>query len=214
VSHAPTPGSLSTIWLIYAGFVGLGLLARVVPGVFVVMVAVGLLLPVVAVRRQRPPATVGYTRRELGRSVLWGVGIGAVMTLLTLTLNGTQEQPFPGVELAIGVVLWFAVLSPFQENLFRGGSRSGCRSAGAGWPGLLVASAVFAARHLAPPLSGTPTSSLPATATGLGTAFVLGVLAGVARDRTGSMVGPWLGHALAGIALVATGQMTFLQYQP
>jgi membrane protease YdiL (CAAX protease family) len=170
VSHAPTSRSLSTTWLVYAGFVGLGLLARVVPGVFVMMVAVGLLLPVVAVRRQHPSATVGYTRRELGRSVLWGLGIGAVMTLLTLAVNGTQERPLPGVQLAIGVGLWFAVLSPFQENLFRGWIKPRLQERWGSWPGLLVASAAFAAGHLAPPLTSTPTSSLPlTTATGLGT---------------------------------------------
>lgn len=34
------------------------------------------------------------------------------------------------------------------------------------------------------------------------------------RLTTDSMIAPWLGHALAGLAIVAVGKMAFLQYTP
>lgn len=181
------------------------------------MVVFGLVFPVVAARRAQPGARLGYTRRQLPASLGWAALIGVVMLAITVVLYGWQpdRQPVPAAQLAIGVVVWVAVMSPFQENLFRGWMQPRLRRAWGGVAGLLVTSAAFAAWHLAPPLTGTATSDVPiATPWGLTSAFVLGLLTGLARDRTGSMVGPWLGHALAGLALVASGSMGFLQYTP
>jgi len=40
----------------------------------------------------------------------------------------------------------------------------------------------------------------------------MGFLLGYIFQRTGNMVAPWLAHVLAGLALVLTGAMTFVQY--
>lgn len=197
----------------YAGFVALGVLSRLAPPVFLVMVLAGIVLPVVAARRSG--TTLGYTSRRLGPALLWALGIGVVMTGLTVVRYGWSSSPLLGVQLAIGMVLWPLVLSPFQENVFRGWMQPRLQHVLGGRVGLLVTAAAFALWHLAPPLSATGTSAISfGTPTALGMAFVLGLLTGLSRDVTNGMVAPWLGHALAGVALVAVGQMTFLQYQP
>jgi len=40
----------------------------------------------------------------------------------------------------------------------------------------------------------------------------MGILFGYIFQRTGNIVAPWLAHVLAGLALVLTGAMTFVQY--
>lgn len=40
----------------------------------------------------------------------------------------------------------------------------------------------------------------------------MGLLFGYIFQRTGNIVAPWLAHALAGLALMLTGSMTFVQY--
>lgn len=197
----------------YAAFVALGVASRFFPVCFVLMVLAGLVLPIIAVRRERPARTLGYTRRNLRRSLLWAGGIGVLMGVLTIGLHGTRSQPLPGVQLVLGLVIWVAVMSPFQENVFRGWMQSRLEAAWGLRPALLTTSVAFAIWHLAPPLAGTSTTAINiASPAGLLSALVLGLLTGLARQRTQSMVGPWLGHALAGLALVATGQMTLLQY--
>jgi len=44
--------------------------------------------------------------------------------------------------------------------------------------------------------------------------FALGLLMGFVFQRTDNIVAPWLAHALAGIALVILGLMSFVQYTP
>jgi membrane protease YdiL (CAAX protease family) len=40
----------------------------------------------------------------------------------------------------------------------------------------------------------------------------MGLLLGYVFQRTGNIVAPWLAHVLAGLALVLTGAMTFVQH--
>lgn len=195
----------------YGLFLALGVLSRFVAPVFLVMLAVGIAAPVVRARRQG--SRLGYTRRNLRRAVLWGLATGAVMAALTVALYGWNPQPLLAAQLLVGALLWPLIVSPFQENVFRGWMLPELESVLGGVPALLISSAGFALWHLAPPLSGTVTSAISfATPIALGMAFVLGLLTGWARQATDSMIGPWLGHALAGLAIVAVGQMTFLQY--
>lgn len=197
----------------YAAFLGLGIISRFVPLVFVVMVLIGIVVPVALARRRGSP--LGYTRRNLGKSVLSGVAIGALMAVLTVALYGWSPPPLLGVQLLIGLVLWPLVLSPFQENVFRGWMQPRLQEVLGRTPALLVTSTAFALWHLAPPLSGTATSTISfAAPVALAMAFVLGLLTGWTRQTTDSMIAPWLGHALAGLAIVAVGKMAFLQYTP
>lgn len=201
----------------YAAFVLLGVLSRFVPACFALMILVGLVAPLVAARRQVPPTTLGYRRAGLGAALLWALGIGAAMALVTVAAYGwpSTTPPLLGVQLVVGVVVWPLLFSPFQENVFRGWMQPRLERALGGRAGLLVTSAAFAGWHLAPPLSGTATSTISfGTPVALATAFVLGLLTGWARQATGGMVAAWLGHALAGLVLVACGQMTFVQYRP
>lgn len=210
----PRLGALVAVAAGYAGFVALGLLSRVAPPLFLVMVVAGIVVPVVAARRSG--TTLGYSRGRLGVALAWALGIGFVMAGLTVAVYGRSEQPpLLGVQLTIGLALWPLALSPFQENVFRGWMQPRLQQALGDRAGLLVTAGAFAVWHLAPPLSGTATSSISfGTPLALAMAFLLGLLTGWSRDATHGMVAPWLGHALAGLALVAVGQMTFLQYHP
>lgn len=200
---------------VYLLFVCLGLLSRIAPAAFFAMVALGLVFPVMAVRAAG--GRLGYTRARLRPSLVWAAVIGLVMAGITVMTFGwrPEQQPLLAVQLLVGAVVWTTVMSPFQENLFRGWMQPRLQRSWGRGPGLVVTAAAFAVWHLAPPLTGTSTSDLPiATPSGLLSAFVLGLLTGLARDRTQSMVGPRLGHALAGLALVAEGGMVFVQYRP
>lgn len=195
----------------YAAFLALGLLSRFVPFVFLVMVVIGIVAPVMLARRRGE--RLGYTRRGLGRGVAWGLGIGALMAALTVSIYGLTSPPLGWAQLLIAVVLWPLALSPFQENVFRGWMQPRLQDALGRAMALLVTSSAFAFWHLAPPLAGTSTSPISfAAPIPLALAFVLGLLTGWARQTTDSMIASWLGHALAGLAIVAVGQMTFLQY--
>ena len=106
-------------------------------------------------------------------------------------------------------------MSPFQEFLFRGWLQPRLQAALGRWPGLVAAALAFAGWHYFPPLEKTMTSTLPVS-TPLGTvsAVALGLLMGYVYDRSRNMVAPWLGHALAGMALVLTGTLSFVHYTP
>lgn len=66
-----------------------------------------------------------------------------------------------------------------------------------------------------PDFDGSGTATLPLTSLlGIASTFLAGVLFGYLRDRTDSVVAPWLAHAIGGLALVFIGRMTFLTYVP
>ena len=47
---------------------------------------------------------------------------------------------------------------------------------------------------------------------GMGFTIVMGLVFGYVFRRTGSIVAPWIAHVLAGLTLVLSGAMTFVQY--
>ncbi len=67
--------------------------------------------------------------------------------------------------------------------------------------------------HFFPRFAGTMTASLPlSSALGIVSTFALGIMLGYLHERTGNIVAPWLVHAVAGVALVMMGTMSFIQY--
>lgn len=106
-------------------------------------------------------------------------------------------------------------MSPFQEFFFRAWLHPRIQAGLGRWPGILATSLGFALWHFCPPLEGTTTSTLPVTTPwGFASAAALGVVMGWAYDRTDNLAAPWLGHAIAGLALVASGTVTFVHYMP
>lgn len=201
----------------YAAFCGLSVLSRFFLPVFLLVVVSGIAFPLVWAKLTRDWAAIGFTRRNLAQALLWGLGAGLVSIVYTLVVF-REEQSFPpmlGLQLAIGIPIWILIMSPFQEFLFRGWIQPRFQDAMGKWAGLLVTSLCFTLWHFCPPLEGTATSTLPITSViGILSCFGFGILFGYIFQRTDNIVAPWLAHALAGIALVLMGTMSFIQYTP
>ncbi len=200
--------------LVYAGFCLLSLASRAVPALLGAVVAVGMLLPPVWNRLAGTPAP-RTPRRAAG--VAWGLGSGTAFAAVTfLALRSPAGPPDPlAAQLLVGLVVWLAMWSPFQELFFRGWIQPRLQAAWGRRPGLLVTAGAFTGWHVFPPLEGTPTASLPVTSPlGLAATLGLALLMGYTYDRTGSLLAPWLGHAVAGLGLILAGRMTILVYTP
>lgn len=200
----------------YLAFCLLGLLSRAVPGLFWAFVAFGIVFPLVWAHRTGGWSSVGLTRQGLGRAVRWGL-LGAVAwaayTVAVFPPDGLP--PLWGVQVALAVPVWLLVLSPFQELFFRGWMQPRLQRSLGRWPGLLATSLAYTLWHVFPDFAGSGTATLPLTSLlGVASTFLAGVLFGYLRDRTDSVVAPWLAHAGGGLALVLIGRMTFLTYVP
>jgi membrane protease YdiL (CAAX protease family) len=129
--------------------------------------------------------------------------------------GGFSFPPMLGLQLAFGMPVWFLVLSPFQEFFFRGWLQPRFQDSVGKWIGLFLTSACFSLWHFFPPFEGTPTSILPVTSfSGIITTVAFGMIWGYTVQRTNNIVAPWISHALAGIAVVLPGKMTFIYYAP
>lgn len=200
----------------YVVFCVLGLLSRAVPALFGVFVAYGIVFPLVWARRAHDWSLVGLTRQGLGRAARWGLlgGLGwAAYTVVAFPPAGLP--PLWGVQVVLAVPVWLLVLSPFQELFYRGWMQPRLQRTLGRWPGLLATSLAFTLWHFFPDFAGSATATLPLTSLlGIASTFLAGVLFGYLRDRTDSVVAPWLAHAIGGLGLVLIGRMTFLTYVP
>jgi len=203
----------------YAAFCSLSLLSRFFLPVFLLVVAIGVAFPLVWAKLTMGWTSIGLTRRNLGQALLWGTGAGlAIMLYILLVANFEEGLSFPpmlGLQLAVGILIWFLVVSPFQEFFFRGWLQPRFQGAMGKWAGLVFTSVCFSLWHFFPPFESTPTSTLPVTSFGgVLTTIAFGIIWGHTLQRTNNIVAPWISHALAGIAVVLTGKMTFIYYTP
>jgi membrane protease YdiL (CAAX protease family) len=202
----------------YAAFCSLSALSRFALPVFLLVVVGGFAFPLIWAKLTRNWASIGFTRQNLGRALLWGLGTGlAVMLYIFVTSGGERSlPPMLGVQLAVGIPMWFIIVSPFQEFFFRGWLQPKFQQALGKWAALVVTSICFTLWHFFPPFDlPNPTGTLPLTSlTGILTTFGLGMIWGYVLQRTGNIVAPWVTHSLAGIAIVLTGTMSFIQYTP
>jgi membrane protease YdiL (CAAX protease family) len=192
-------------------FCGLSLLSRLVPLLFVLVVGGGLFFPLIWGMFTKDWRTMGFTRRNLGRSLMWGVGSGMFLMLVIWFTTEHRLAPFFGLQLIVGIPIWLLIMSPFQEFFFRGWLQPRFEKSLGLWPGLLVTSAGFAVWHLCPPFEQAQIVPIM-SAFGMAFTIVMGLVFGYAFRRTGSIVAPWLAHVLAGLTLVLSGAMTFVQY--
>jgi len=204
--------------IVYVAFCGLSILSRLVPPLFFLVVVGGIVFPLFWGKRTRDWASLGFTRRKLGRALLWGVCAGLVAMLYVAwgaKRNPLPEPPLRGLQIAIGIPLAILILGPFQEFFFRGWLQPRLERALGVWPALLATSLSFAVWHLLPPFEGSPTSAVRTSSLeGILTTLGMGLVFGYIRQRTDSIVAPWLAHAMMIVALVAVGGMTFVQYTP
>ena len=188
-----------------AGYCALSLLSYVAPLAMHLMVLGGLALPLVWGAVTRDWRAMGFRRRKLGLGLGWGLGAGLITAAIGAVV--VRERVLPerwGLELAVGIPLWFLVASPFQELFFRGWLQSQWERGLGKTVGLVATTAVFTLWHYCWPLGAR--SSFPLhTLQGVAATFVAGLVYGYSFQRSGSIVAPWLGHALNGLAFLCMG---------
>lgn len=123
----------------------------------------------------------------------------------------TVIPPFFWIQIAIGLFLWVLILSPFQEFFFRGWLQPRLQAAIGKWAGLTATSMIFALWHLLPPFEEAKIVPIMSISSIL-YMTLMGFTFGYIRQRTNSIIAPWLAHVIAGLALLFTAGMTFFQY--
>jgi len=143
--------------------------------------------------------------------VRWGLAAGLPLTAVIWFATEHKASPLILVQLAVGVPIWMLIMSPFQELFFRGWLQPRFQVGLGRWPGLVVASVSFALWHLCPAFEQ---AQIVPVASIWGMLFTtgMGLLFGYVFQRTGNIVAPWLAHVLAGVTLVFSGAMAFVQY--
>jgi membrane protease YdiL (CAAX protease family) len=195
----------------YVVFCGLSQLSRVVYPFFGLVVLIGIALPLVWGRFTGEWSLMGFSRRNLGEALLWGIGAGVVSSIVGLLILEEQLAASNLLQqLLIGVPLWLLVISPFQEFFFRGWMQSGLGKVLGEWWGLIIANVCFTLWHYVSPIADAAPMPL-GTVLGVGSTFVAGLAYGYGFMKSKSMVAPWLGHAISGIVFVMVGAMDFIQ---
>jgi membrane protease YdiL (CAAX protease family) len=192
-------------------FCALSLLSRLVPLLFLLVVGGGLLFPLIWGVFTKDWKSMGFTRRNLGPGLLWGAGGGLLLMVVIWYTTEHRLAPFFGLQLIVGIPVWLLIMSPFQEFFFRGWLQPRFENALGLWPGLVATSISFAVWHLCPAFEQAqivPIMSLY----GMVFTTVMGLIFGYTFCRTRNIMAPWLAHVLAGLTLVLSGAMTFVQY--
>ena len=192
-------------------FYGLSLLSRLVAPLFLLVVGSGLLFPLIWGMLTKDWKTMGFTRRNIGQALIWGVGSGILLMVVIWFTTEHKLAPFFALQLIVGIPIWLLIMSPFQEFFFRGWLQPRFEKSLGLWPGLVVTSVGFAVWHLCPPFEQAQIVPIMSVF-GMGLTTVMGLIFGYIFHRTGSIVAPWLAHVLAGLTLVLSGAMTFVQY--
>jgi membrane protease YdiL (CAAX protease family) len=203
--------SLTEALVALVAFCGLSALSRLFPPVWALVPFSGIAFPLLWAWRTREWARMGFTRRNLSQASLWGLGVGLLLLAIEWFTTEHKAAPFFLLQLAVATPIWLLIMSPFQEFFFRGWLQPRFQDALGLWPGLAVTAITFALWHLCPPFEQAQIVPIMSTY-GMFFTLAMGLLFGYIFQRTGSIVAPWLAHVLAGLALVLTGAMTFVQY--
>jgi membrane protease YdiL (CAAX protease family) len=198
-------------------FYGLSLLSRFAAAIYLLVVASGLFFPLIWGVFSKDWKTMGFTRRNLGRAVLWGLAAGLLCCLYNV-LTATKVPPpaMLGLQLVIGIPIALLVISPFQEFFFRGWLQPRFEHAFGKWIGLSVTALCFALWHYFPAFETSPTGAAIRLTSVYGflTLLGLGLVWGYVFQRTRNIIAPWVAHTLAIIGLIMTGAMVLVQYTP
>ena len=198
-------------------FCGISALGRVTAPLFFLMILTGIAFPLIWAKKSDGWDEIGFRREKIALAIFWGIGAGLATSVYTYFVFGKNQgfSDMIGLQLLIGTPIWFLIMSPFQEFFFRGWLQPKFQQGVGKWCGLFLTSGCFTLWHFCPPFEGTSTSTIPITTfTGIISTFLLGVLFGYIFQRYNNILAPWIAHALAGVAAVALGLMSFLQYSP
>jgi membrane protease YdiL (CAAX protease family) len=203
--------ALAEAVIAFSVFCGLSLLSRFVAPLFLLVVSVGLFFPLIWGIFTKDWKTMGFTRRDIGQALLWGLGTGVLLMVVIWITTEHKLAPFFMLQLVVGIPIWLLVMSPFQEFFFRGWLQPRFEKSLGAWPGLAVTSLGFAVWHLCPPFEQAQIVPIMSVF-GMTFTTAMGLVFGYIFRRTGNIISPWLAHVLAGLTLVLSGAMTFVQY--
>jgi len=208
--HANRKAFIEAITVLLA-YYGLSLLSRLVAPLFLLVVGSGLFFPLIWGILTKDWKTMGFTRRNIGQALFWGVGSGALLMVVIWFTTEHKLAPFYVLQLIVGIPIWLLIMSPFQEFFFRGWLQPRFEKSLGLWPGLVVTSISFAVWHLCPPFEQAQVVPIMSVF-GMVFTTAMGLVFGYIFRRTGNIIAPWLAHVLAGLTLVLSGAMTFIQY--
>lgn len=208
--HANRKAFIEAITVLLA-YYGLSLLSRLVAPLFLLVVGSGLFFPLIWGILTKDWKTMGFTRRNIGQALFWGVGSGALLMVVIWFTTEHKLAPFYVLQLIVGIPIWLLIMSPFQEFFFRGWLQPRFEKSLGLWPGLVVTSIGFAVWHLCPPFEQAQIVPIMSVF-GMVFTTAMGLVFGYIFRRTGNIIAPWLAHVLAGLTLVLSGAMTFVQY--
>ncbi|MGC9516161.1 MAG: CPBP family intramembrane glutamic endopeptidase [Methanomicrobiales archaeon] len=176
----------------------------------------GLFLPLTYALYKKDWESLGFTKNNIVNALIIGIAAGFLVILYTFFLFGDGTPPnMLGLQLIVGIPVWFLIMSPFQEFFFRGLMQPKIQDFLGKWLGLVFTSLLFTLWHFFPPLEGTLTSTLPLSSPlGVVSTFMLGLLFGYTFNRTNNIIAPWIAHALGGMGLILIGRMIIIQYIP
>jgi membrane protease YdiL (CAAX protease family) len=170
-----------------------------------------LLLPLIWAWRKGTWREMGFSRADLPAALRWGVGGGVLSSLVGVWVIGAVHVPENlALELAVAIPIWLLIASPFQEFFFRGWMQTRLAAVWGRWMGFALTLLCFTLWHYALPIFG-PQSAFPMlTLRGIMGTVASGFVYGFVFLRTGSLVAPWLAHAIPGIVFVVIGTASFL----
>lgn len=194
--------------IVYAAFCAISATGRLGQWGISLMTMAGIGVPLVWGWRTGRWHEMGFVRRLDATVIGWGVVAGIATAALGVLMIGTVAPPPDlAVELALGGTLWLLVVSPSQEFFFRGWLQTRLQGALGATGGLLLATLLFTLWHyIAPFTGGAFPLEMPL---GFVATFAAGLAYGYSFQRAGSIVTPWLAHAIAGIVFVIIGSMDF-----
>jgi membrane protease YdiL (CAAX protease family) len=208
--HANGKAFIEAITALLA-YYGLSLLSRLVAPLFLLVVGSGLFFPLIWGILTKDWKTMGFTRRNIRQALFWGVGSGVLLMVVIWFTTEHKLAPFYVIQLIVGIPIWVLIMSPFQEFFFRGWLQPRFEKSLGIWPGLVVTSIGFAVWHLCPPFEQAQIVPIRSVF-GMVFTTAMGLVFGYIFHRTGNIIAPWLAHALAGLTLVLSGAMIFVQY--
>jgi membrane protease YdiL (CAAX protease family) len=203
--------ALAEAIIAFTVFCGLSLLSRLWAIFFLLVVATGLFFPLIWGFFTRDWEKMGFTRHNLGKALIWGAGSGVFLMSIIWFTTEHKLAPLYILQLIVGIPIWMLIMSPFQEFFFRGWLQIRFEKSLGRWPGLLMTSICFALWHLFPPFEQTEIVPIMSFL-GMSFTILMGLVYGYIFIRTRNILAPWLAHVFAGLTLVLSGAMTFIQY--
>jgi len=194
-------------------------LSRFIIPLFGLVLVTGIAFPLIWAKVKKDWASIGFTRKSIGRAFIWGFVSGAVI-FIYLLFDGFKSMPvftdMLTIKLAVNIPAWILIVAPFQEFFFRGWLQTKFQKSTGKWPGFVIASVIFTLWHYLPAFEGSATSNISIySVAGFFTILAFGFIWGfVYLISNNNIIAPWISHTMAGIVAVVIGKWSMLQISP